>query len=146
MDPRAIASASARRLPGLLQEFADVIGLDAALRIARAVGGIRVYIPERVDHNHWLSHAIGRELADKLCANFGGGALEVPIGPEGERATRERRHAEMILEMTLQGLSSTVIAQRLRLSDRTVRTHRSLLRAAGKLPPAKPGRPRLYPR
>lgn len=75
-------------LPELLAEIADVAGLPAALKIAKARGGARTHFPAQAPDGHWLVETVGREAADKLCRHFrtrerGGVELLVPIGPTG---------------------------------------------------------------
>ena len=114
-------------LPGLLSEIAEVAGLEAALQIAEARGGNRVYIPERAPDNHWLVQTVGREAADAICAHFAvpsGIEIELPCGPVGRQGNYERRLHEMILA----GKTSTEITRTLGISRRTVHRHRRRLR------------------
>lgn len=90
-------------LPELLQEIAEVAGLDAAMAIAAAKGGIRAHFPARADDEHWLTRAVGREAADKLCTHFcvnhrGGVTLQVPLGPRNFYSLARRRAVEMAAE------------------------------------------------
>lgn len=76
------APASAQ-LPGVLQEIAEAAGLRAALRLAAIYGGQTVYIPGRIDEDHWLVHAVGFEAAEKICEAFrlrgSGSKLLIPM-------------------------------------------------------------------
>ncbi len=89
-------------LPLLLQEIAEVAGLPAALALAEARGGNRVYLPrpEQLDEDHWLVKAVGREAAIKICKHYflpgGRTELDLPRGPTGSRANQWRRLARLI--------------------------------------------------
>lgn len=119
-------------LPALLAEIAEVAGLAAALKLAAARGGNRAYIPVRCPDDHWLTRAVGREAADKICAHFGvpsGIWLEIPRGPTGRQAEHYRQLAEMIAT----GASSTEITRALGISRRTVHRHRARMRDTSQL-------------
>ncbi|MBX8799251.1 helix-turn-helix domain-containing protein [Ochrobactrum sp. MR28] len=57
-------------LPGVLNEIAQVAGIDAAWEIARAQGGITVYIPYSATEDHWLTELVGLDNASKICEHF----------------------------------------------------------------------------
>lgn len=118
---------TAAPLPPVLREIADVAGLPAAERLARAHGGSRVYIPTRAGDEHWLVKLVGRLAADRLCAHYNPGVdIDVPIGPFGTSGTLARRVAELLHA----GVSGYEAARRLRVSARTIRR----MRAEGRLP------------
>lgn len=125
-----ITSDSPSGLTGALAEIAGIVGLEAALKLARVAGGIRIYVPVGVDDRHWISEAIGRTLAEKLCAEFRGNFLFVPLGPCGPIASEVRRRREAIGKMIKAGLSSAEIARRAGVTQRTVHSHRAKLRNA----------------
>lgn len=79
-------------LPGVLAEIADVAGEDAALALARAVGGTMVYFPPVPANDHWLCRLIGREEAravcDRLTCGVGPRRVELPVGPMGAAAKK----------------------------------------------------------
>ncbi len=54
----------------ILREIAEIIGADSTLKLAKAVGGTRVYIPATVHAGHWLTQTIGIDAAQKLAAHF----------------------------------------------------------------------------
>ena len=80
-------------LPAVLAEIAEVAaerlgsaeaGLKAALAVARAKGGQRVYILPELSANSWLVEAVGAEAAAALVAFYATGAgdrIEIPMGP-----------------------------------------------------------------
>lgn len=111
-------------LPDTLAEIADVIGVDAALRLADARGGGRVTIPSRAPEGHWLVGLIGREAADQLCAHFRtlspegaarGVELDLPRGPTGTLASARRRIAQAMAD----GASAEAAARHAGMSRRT---------------------------
>lgn len=70
---------SAAALPMLLADFAAIIGLAKALDLARARGGVRVYIPKTpMAGSGELAAIIGLAAAAKLAAIYGGERLEIP--------------------------------------------------------------------
>jgi hypothetical protein len=113
-------------LPPLLCEIAEVAGIPAAIALAQARGGNRVYVPTpgQLSEEHWLVRIVGREAALKICLHFSPGhhvALELPLGPTGSRADLWRRLARLIEE----GAPSGVITRRLGISRRTLGRHRA---------------------
>ncbi|MGL5447463.1 MAG: hypothetical protein ACRDBL_09155 [Rhabdaerophilum sp.] len=72
-------------LPALLAEIADVAGLDAALAIAQAKGGINARFCSRLGPENWLVEAVGMEKAKVISDHFtsGRGRIEfdIPLGP-----------------------------------------------------------------
>lgn len=131
MNSSSSRAATEERLTGLLAEFAQVVGREAALKIAAVVGGTRIYLPARADDDHWLVRAIGRELADKLTQHFAvfdgrthGQRLDLPLGPTSGHLKWKRHVAAAIHAMTEDGASTREIALELGVSQRTVYLHR----------------------
>ncbi len=108
-------------LPALLQEIAEVAGLDAALKVAEAKGGGRASIPAKLKPTHWLVECVGWETAVKLSDHFTSGCrtieIEVPLGPAGTIAKARRRMIKLIEEGQA---SSDAIARATGMSRRTV--------------------------
>jgi hypothetical protein len=112
-------------LPGLIVELAEVAGLSAALALATARGGNRVYIPARAADDHWLVQLLGREAAGKIMDYYATGVeLDLPRGPTGLRAETWRRLYRMLDE----GASSSQITRALGISRDMVKYHRARLR------------------
>ena len=107
-------------LPPLLREIADVAGEEAALRIAEARGGARVFIPAQAAPDHWLTQAVGPEAAAAICAHFrageGGLSLDLPLGPH----SAARRTARRVDEMIREGVPANEIARQARVHRTTV--------------------------
>jgi hypothetical protein len=123
-------------LPPLLCEIAEVAGLRAALALAEARGGNRVYlpVPAQLSKDHWLVKIVGCEAAMKICRHFAAGhnlELELPRGPTGSRADQWRR-LDRLIE---QGAPSGVITRSLGICRRTVIRHRSRRRFPAARPP-----------
>lgn len=107
-------------LPPLLNEIADVAGLDAAIAISDARGGSRVTIPAKVKDDHWLVRACGKEAAEKLCDHFRSGnqgaTIDLPVGPTSSANALRRKVDQMIRD----GVSANQIAQRAGVHRTTV--------------------------
>lgn len=107
-------------LPPLLNEIADVIGVEATLVLCKKRGGARLSIPAKAKDDHWLVDAIGREATDKLCEHFrsgyGGTTIDLPVGPYSAAHDTRRRVDDMIRA----GLSINEIAHTTRVHRTTV--------------------------
>ncbi|WP_336800638.1 hypothetical protein [Kaistia sp. MMO-174] len=113
-------------LPPRLAEIAEIVGLDAALRLAEIRGGARLMFPRTAKPDHWLVQELGSEKAQALCDHFsstGGVPVEIPLGPTGSAAGMRQAIDRLIAD----GLSAEEIARRLRVSARNVRRRRTNL-------------------
>jgi hypothetical protein len=115
-------------LPPLLNDFADLIGREAALKLAEKVGGTRIYIPMKNKSTHWLSKLIGRSAAIILSRSYGGDSFEFPLGPHANQNNMRPR----IVTLRDLKLSPKQIARALNITERTVWRHLSSERAATK--------------
>lgn len=78
-------------LSPLLQELAELIGLEATLKLTEQRGGSRFSIPTRPGPEHWLTQLIGADAAGILGKRFGGNTIDLPLGPQrGLNAMRRR--------------------------------------------------------
>lgn len=111
-------------LPPLLEDIAEAAGLDAALALAEAKGGQKVYFPASPGDDHWLCRLVGREAAIAICILHGVRNLEIPRGPAGSAQKLRRRIARLIAD----GASTNEIARTCRVSFRTVTRHRTRAR------------------
>lgn len=116
-------------LPPLLDEIAELAGLEAALALAEAAGGEKRYIPGDPTPDHWLTQACGAQAAAKIAYRYGGNLLEIPRGPAGSAAKTARR----IRDMMEAGASSNEIARATGVVFRTVTRHRAKARKSGKI-------------
>lgn len=65
------------KIPASLQEIAEVVGDDNAMKMVQAYGGTRVFVPQSVGAQHKLSTLLGFEQAKKLSRTFGGEPLTI---------------------------------------------------------------------
>lgn len=101
--------------PTTLREVAEVIGRDAALRLAQECGGVLIYVPTEVHPEHPWCIAVGEEAFAKLAHAFGGQRIDLP------RGSFIRLAKAQILEMAAQGMSTRAIAMKLHVTQRHVR-------------------------
>ena len=59
-------------LPPILSEFAEIIGVEATLALAKAYGGGELYVPKRIKDSHKIALLIGAEKAGDLAQHMGG--------------------------------------------------------------------------
>lgn len=142
-----MTSRSFAGLPELLAEIAEVAGLEAALALAKAKGGQRVYIPAHPRVGNWLVEAVGLEAAEKICEHFRtydpdgerhsehSTAVVVPLGPE--RSLMKRALSELDKHLAA-GLSARDAAQRAGLHERTAFRARRRMKDAAKSRVAEP--------
>lgn len=119
-------------LPPLLAEIAEVAGEEAALALAQACGGTRVYIPAAPAPDHWISKLIGHEAALSVCDRLTAGLgiqrrVDMPLGPTGNNATFRsmQAHAD---RMIVAGRSERDIARNTGYTTRQVRRRRAKIR------------------
>lgn len=113
-------------LPGILAEIADAAGEDAALALARALGGTQIYVPPSPGADHWLSELVGHgqalAIADRLTGGIGiGRRVDLPLGPRGHAETQRSKVDDMIRR----GCSERDIALATGYSVRGVRRRRA---------------------
>lgn len=120
------AESGADALPDLLADLVDLVGAPAAAALARDFGGVRLYLPSqaRLRADHPLVRSVGAEAARRIVDRFGGGPLEVPLGPHARTAALARA----IRQRLLAGQSEAQIARACGVHIRTVRRHRAALR------------------
>lgn len=115
-------------LSGLLAEIARAGGVDAALAIARKLGGTRVYFPVKPEPDHMLSQLIGHEAALAVCDELTGGrcglAYDIPLGQFGHQETLRAKVDRLIAE----GATERDIALATRYTERGVRKRKQALR------------------
>ena len=85
-------------LPPKLIEIAQVIGLDAALKLSAAWPGIRLTVPKDIRADHPIALHLGIEAAGKLASIYGGDTLVPPMCT--------RYHRERLNERILQALET----------------------------------------
>ncbi len=74
------------RLPGQAGEIEEVIGLDAAVALIKARGGLTVEVPSSRAENTALARIVGAEACQKMIDYYGPGRLPIPgSGAQGPR-------------------------------------------------------------
>lgn len=106
------------RLPALLREIADIVGVPGALLLVEAWGGLtrRIPHPRNVTPDHPLSRLLGQEHAEKLAFRFP--AQEVYIA-KLEGGELEARNREIVARYSA-GEKVDDLAQSYSLCDRQV--------------------------
>jgi hypothetical protein len=95
-------------LPHGLQQIADAAGIEAALTIALARGGMRLRIPKRAEGSI-LVDLVGIDAAARIVEALADERIEIPLA------------ARVLAEwLDAQGWSQEAIANRLRKSRRTI--------------------------
>jgi hypothetical protein len=119
-------------LPPVLQQVADAVSFEAAIKLASDFGGTRVYIPMTVNPDSPLALCLGLEVAQRLADAIGHGELAVPLGPRRHGA----RLSQAIAKLVAEGLSPNTIARRLGCTERTIKRHLAQMKDTGE-PPKK---------
>lgn len=104
-------------LPKALVEVAEIVGRDAALDLAQACGGQRIYVPrpEALSEDGPLVRALGREDGVRIAAAMAGSRLQVP---------RARR--ALVKRLAARGVSTAEIASSLNMDLSTASRYRRL--------------------
>lgn len=134
--PAVVRTGSAlAAVPAQLREIAEAAGVEAALTILRLKAGQEIWIPLRADADHWLTRAVGPDLAERICAHFrvenadgrevGNVRIYVPLAGRGAMARAKRQLAE---DLKAGRLSLREAAVRAGLSERTARALLARLR------------------
>lgn len=58
--------------------MANLVGMAAAMAVAKTYGGRRLYIPRKARQNHQLASLIGIEKLAALCRHYDGERLKIP--------------------------------------------------------------------
>lgn len=103
-------------LPPKLAEIAEVIGVDAALKLSAGWPGIRLHIPQRATETHAITLAIGLRLAQVLCDIYGGSDVVVPMA----RSTHRQRLHLAILEELDRGATAPELARKYGMHQFTI--------------------------
>lgn len=84
--------ADLQHVPRIIAEITEVAGAAAAWELVQALGGRTVYIPAKVTDDHWLTQAVGREAAEKICAHYAannsGHRMLIPVGRQSAQRQR----------------------------------------------------------
>ncbi|MAZ33403.1 MAG: hypothetical protein CMO06_09690 [Thalassospira sp.] len=104
------------QLPQTAAEISEIVGIDAALRLVDAWGGVRIYVPRQIPDDHLLISTLGREEAELLAEHYGGETILIPRCLAALRAVRNAR----ICRERSEGHGIAVLALRYRLTERQV--------------------------
>jgi len=112
------AQANTDLLPRILQDLAELIGLQLTMRLVEEYGGIRLYIPKcDMADDHALVKLIGREAAEKLQREYGGEPhMDIPLALASVRAVR---NAE--IRAARPHKSASHLAREYRTTERNIR-------------------------
>lgn len=108
-------------MTGTLARVAAAAGQAAAVALAAAYGGRRLYLPAHLPADHHLCRLIGFDAAMRLRSALGPGHLDVPMG----RRPHADATARAVADLSRRGRSAAAIAAALGVSMRTVRYHRA---------------------
>ena len=101
-------------MPPVLQQIAEIAGPEAAVRVARELGGRRIYVAPRPGPRNPLTRLLGRPVATAIAQSLGSGDIEVPSARPllNWYAARHLRRA---------GWTTRMIAKSLNLTERRIR-------------------------
>ena len=97
--------------------LADQIGHQPALRLIRAHGGRRLYIPQAMKDDHPIALLVGHAIAVSLSEQYGGDYLEVP---DEQTALLDLRNRRICIRFEA-GQSIRSLARRYGLSPAMIR-------------------------
>jgi hypothetical protein len=76
-------------LPVELRDLVEAAGLPAAIKLAEARPGERVFIPKSIPPDHWIAATVGAAAATRIARRLGGSHLALPTSVHrGPRAAR----------------------------------------------------------
>ena len=104
-------------LPPLAQELVALIGFSATIRLVEWRPGVPIYIPQNIDTDHPLAHAVGMVGASALVTNYGGETITIP---NCKRALCKIRHRQ-IVQSRAEGYSQTEAALLYGITPRQIR-------------------------
>ena len=117
-------------LPAIYRELAERAGLEAALGLAAAKGGTRVYVPLDARIAPWMVEAMGNAGAAAFVKLYGGEAIDLPTNPVGGQKERVRAIRKALAE----GESANAVAARFRSSRRHMFWHKARMRETAAAP------------
>ena len=110
-----------------LDDIADTLGLQVAVRISRSFGGRTLGVPNEVTEIHPISGVVGFEAARVIVREYAGMAIDVPCERTALLAMRDRS----IVEAKKGGASIHELSRSHHLSRRMIR---KILAKAGLVP------------
>jgi hypothetical protein len=120
------------RVPLTVRTVADVIGMDAAVRLMQVAytsphtdGGSKLYVPAREIAGHRLARVLQPHELKAITRAFGGELLSYPSARGIKRRIAAQRKAEAIMTEINAGLSTVEIAAKHKVSTQYVRRIRT---------------------
>jgi len=104
------------KIPALIRAVAERAGYPAALALCRHYGGVRLYVPHRLDAEHRIATAIGVEALAVLIDLHRGRVIEIPLNAVLLRAERNR----VIREQYDGGAVASTLARQFGLTMRAI--------------------------
>lgn len=101
-------------MPPVLQQIAEIAGPEAAVRVARELGGRRIYLAPRPGPRNPLTRVLGKPLATAIAETLGSGDLEVP-------SARPLLNWYAARQLRREGWTTRQIARHLNLTERRIR-------------------------
>lgn len=99
-----------------LNDIAELIGVEAALRLSHACGGRDVFVPHACNASRsTLAQIVGSDVVERLSERYGSSKLRVPLGVEGSTAFRRRVGISMLED----GASINTVSGVLRIARST---------------------------
>lgn len=120
------------RIPSTVRMVAEVIGMDAAVRLMQAsYPNGQVYVPAgNISPQHRLATFLQPDELTRLQRHFAGELIPYATARGAKRAVRAERRRKRMVEMLDQGLTPRQIAQALGCSPDVARVMRNRLRKA----------------
>jgi hypothetical protein len=134
------------RLNGTVEDLGSTLGYSATAALVDWFGGGLLYVPNEASEAHAICKVIGLPAFVRLCKEWGGKEIWVPLGYQREQDRRDR----MIAVLLALGLGSKQVGSVAGMSERHVQAVRFRLenmgvmplilsRAGLEKPPGKPG-------
>lgn len=103
-------------LPGILRELCELIGIQPTMTLVEEYGGVRLYVPQKLNDEHPLVKLIGWQNAQKIVDLRGGETLEIP---KAEAVMRQARNIE--IRSLYPALSQRQLALKYNTTERNIR-------------------------
>ncbi len=100
-----------------VEEISYAVSITGIIWLVENYGGVRVFIPKTLEPAKKSFAGLSNKDIESLCAQFGGGCLDVPVATKLRRFLRNKR----ILQMQEDGVAKRAIARDLGMTERHVR-------------------------
>ena len=113
-----LSRARAANYPGVLQDIVLLVGEEVTAKLIAERGGSSVYIPIKINSDHYLYQLLGEECANFLVDEFAGLNIEIPRAAVLQRIERNRN----ILLDHEAGMSHKDLAIKYQVTTRWIRS------------------------